>query len=414
MTRRVALVCGTDAADRDGVADSVRRLAESLPATGWSPSVVSTAAAGGIRAAARQLDRLAPDLVHLHFAPSAYGFSPAAGLLPALLRRPVPFVTTLHEYGWWAWPARLPGPMWRALERAGWWDRETGLLGPRSAALVVTNSGHAEAVAARLGRRPHLVPLGPNVEPTHGDPAGARAALRARLGLDESARVLAFFGFVHPVKGLRYLLDALAELRAAYPDLHLVVAGGFTSLALPADEAAAFRRELAADAADRGVTDAVTLTGHLPASEVSRILHGADAAVLPFTAGVTTKSGALLAVWAHRLPVVATRAREPDPQLTDGDTAVVVEAVRNGPALAAGIRRLLDDPALAGRVAARGAAIATGRSWSAAAARYADVYAEASGVREASAAPAAGSGGSAGAAADSAPPVADPAPAAVR
>jgi glycosyltransferase involved in cell wall biosynthesis len=389
MTRRVALVCGTDAGDRDGVADHARRLAEHLPAAGWSPTVVSTGGSGGVRAAARRLDRLAPDVVHLHFAPSAYGFSPAAGLLPARLRRPVPLVTTLHEYGWWAWPRRLPEPLWRAAERAGWWDRESGLLGPRSAALVVTNRGHATAVTARLGRHPHLVQLGPNVEPADGDPVGARAALRARLGLDSSARVLAFFGFVHPVKGVRYLLDALAELRTAYRDLHLVVAGGFTSLALPTEEAAAFRRQLAGHAAERGVAGSVTVTGHLPAAEVSRILHGADAAVLPLTAGVTTKSGALLALWAHRLPVVATRAAEPDPELTDGRTAVLVDEVRSGPALATGIRRLLDDPALAGRVAAGGAAAAAPRSWDAIAARHADIYAAVSGLRvPAAAAPA--------------------------
>lgn len=363
----VALVCGTYAPERDGVADHVRRLAEHLPATGWSPHVVSTT--GGIRRAARRL--AAADVVHVHFAPSAYGFSPRVGVLPALLRQPV--VTTLHEYGWWCWPARVPDRAWRLAERPGWWDRETGLLAPRSAELVVTDAGHAAAVTARLARRPRVLPLGPNVLPTDAPAAGARAELRARLGLRPDARVLAFFGFVHPVKGVRYLLDALAELRRA--DVHLVVAGGFTSLALPAAEAAAFRLELEKHAADRGVAAAVTWTGHRPAAEVSRLLHGADAAVLPFTAGVTAKSGALLAAWAHRLPVVATAAAEPDPAVADGRTAVLVDRVRDSSALAAGLRRLLGDPALARRVAAGGAAVAEGRSWSAVAAAHAEVYA---------------------------------------
>lgn len=58
-----------------------------------------------------------------------------------------------------------------------------------------------------------------------------------------------------------------------------------------AEEAQAYRAELTALADDR-----VESTGHLPAAEVSAILRGADVAVLPFTAGVTTKSGALLTV----------------------------------------------------------------------------------------------------------------------
>lgn len=371
---RVALVCGTYAPERDGVADHVRRLAGHLPAAGWSPCVLSTAEVGGVRRAARALEQLAPDLVHVHFAPSSYGYSARIGLLPRLLRAPVPIVTTLHEYGWWAWPARVPDAGWRRLERAGRWDRETGLLAPRSAELVVTNAGHAATVADRLGRRPSLVPLGPNVEPADGEPAGAREALRARLGIAPDARVLVFFGFVHPVKGVRYLLEALAALRGPYPDLHVVLAGGFTSLALPGDEAAAFRRELAEHAARCGVAGAVTFTGHLPAAEVSGVLHGADAAVLPFTAGVTTKSGALLAAWAHRLPVVATAAAEPDPAVADGLSAVLVERVRDSAALAAGIDRLLADPALARRVAAGGASVAGARSWGAIAAAHAEVY----------------------------------------
>jgi glycosyltransferase involved in cell wall biosynthesis len=389
MTGSVALVCGTYAPDRDGVADYVRHLAGHLEGVGWSPTVVSAAGADagaavvadrwdlrGVRRGARALDRLAPDVVHVHFAPSAYGFSPAVGLLPRLLRRPVPLVTTLHEYGWWSWPARLPDAVWRRVERGGRWDRETGTLGPGSAALVVTNGGHARTVADRLGRRPVVVPLGPNVEPADAgtDRAAARAGLRERLGLDPGTRVLAFFGFVHPVKGVRYLLDALAELRRAHPDLHVVVAGGFASLALPAGEAAAFRRELEAHAAARGVEPAVTFTGHVPAREASRVLLGADAAVLPFTAGVTTKSGALLAAWAHRLPVVATVAAEPDRDVVDGSTAVLVDRVRDGAALAAGIRRLLADPALGARVAAGGAAVKVGRSWEAVAAAHRDVY----------------------------------------
>jgi glycosyltransferase involved in cell wall biosynthesis len=284
-------------------------------------------------------------------------------------------VTTLHEYGWWSWPARVPAAGWRLVERPGWWDRETGLLAPRSAELVVTNPGHAAAVTARLRREPRLVPLGPNVLPTDAPADGARAELRARLGLRPDARVLVFFGFVHPVKGVRHLLDALAELRR--DDLHLVVAGGFTSLALPAAEAAAFRQELEKHAADRGVAAAVTWTGHRPAAEVSRILHGADAAVLPFTGGVTAKSGALLAAWAHRLPVVATAAAEPDPAVVDGRSAVLVDRVRDGAALAAGLRRVLGDPALARRVAAGGAAVAADRSWAAVAAAHAEVYARA-------------------------------------
>ena len=251
---------------------------------------------------------------------------------------------------------------------------------PRSRAVIVTNQDHADGVRARFGRSAVLVPLAPNVET---DPAAgpgpdtvARRDLRERLGAPADAAVVAFFGFVHPVKGVRYLLAALADIRRERPGTRLVVVGGFASRALPEREAAAFRQELAARAAALGVAGAVTFTGYLPAGEVSAILAGADACALPFTAGVTTKSGALLTALARGLPTVVTAADPPDPALVDGREAVVVRGVRDPAPLAAGLRRVLGDPALRARLAAGGRAFARRRTWAATAAAHARLYAD--------------------------------------
>lgn len=389
---RVALVCGTYAPERDGVADYVRRLADELRADDPATEVVVAARrdpegplpAGAVAVtpdwslrnlprAARALDALGADLVHVQWAPSAYGWSGAVGLLPALLRTPV--VATLHEYGWWAWPGRVPRRLWPALERAGRLDRESVLLGPRSRALLVTNEGHADVVRARLRREPTLVPIGPNVPGPGPDAAGARARVRNRLGLAEGVPLLVFFGFVHPVKGVRELIDATALLRDAGVDVHVEVAGGFASLALPGEEARSFRAEVEQRIADRRVGDRVHLTGWVDGSEVSELLSAADAVALPFTAGVTTKSGSLLAALEHGAPVLATVADTRDPALVDGVTVLDVAARRDPAAIAAAVRRLLDDPGLAATVARGGQELAATRSWPAIAAQHRAVYA---------------------------------------
>src|SRR5579884_2287958 len=128
------MVLGRDEPERDGVADYARHLSDVLGEVARVPW-------RGLLATARRVRALRPDVVHVQFAPSAFGFSARPGLLPDLLD--VPLVTTLHEYGWWSKPAWLPGSVWRAVERRGWWDRETGRLAPASAAVVVTNGGHA-------------------------------------------------------------------------------------------------------------------------------------------------------------------------------------------------------------------------------------------------------------------------------
>jgi glycosyltransferase involved in cell wall biosynthesis len=309
--------------------------------------------------------------VHVQFAPSAFGFSPWIGLLPDAVGGRV--VTTLHEYGWWSAPGWVPSPLWDVVERRLPVDRETWRLAPASAAVVTTNALHAASVARRVGRDTVTIPIAPNV-PDRG-PVDARA-VRRRLGIPADASVVAFFGFVHPVKGLRYLIEAVARLRHRDDRLHLLLLGGFTSRALPAREADAFRDELVGRAVGCGAADIVTITDHLPAAEVSAALHAADVAAFPFTAGATTKSGALLSAFAHGLPTLVTAADPPDPDLVDAESVVVAPQVRDALVLVDGLARLLDDEALRRKVAAGGAALMAGRSWDEIAATHRDVYAE--------------------------------------
>ncbi|CAJ62573.1 MULTISPECIES: glycosyltransferase [Frankia] len=375
---RVAFVCGSLAPAEDGVADYTVRLAAALrddvePVlvtagrldgdTGTLPVVATGRGWGpaGLRATAQALRRLRPDVVHVQFAPSAFGFSPAPGLLPVLAAAGAVWVATLHEYGWWAWPSRLPAALWRVPERRGWWDRETLTLVPRARALIVTNPDHAATVHTRFGRTTQTVPVPANIP--RATPLPSRARLHARLDAPPDAEVAVFFGFVHPVKGVRYLIDAVAALHTRRPRLRLAIVGGFTSLALPTAEAAAFRRELTEHAHTAGVGDLVTFTGHLPAAEVSEILAAADVCVLPFTAGVTTKSGALAAALSHGLATIVTAADPPDPALVDGRTVLVADRVRDPVPLAAALHRALGDPALRARVAAGGQRLVAARTW---------------------------------------------------
>jgi len=124
----------------------------------------------------------------------------------------------------------------------------------------------------------------------------------------------------------------------------------------------------------------VTITGHLPAAEVSAALHAVDVAAFPFTAGATTKSGALLSAFAHGLPTLVTAADPPDPELVNGATVVVADRVRDTDALVGPLGRLLDDPGLRARVAAGGRGLAVDRTWPRIAAAHQELY---TAVREA-------------------------------
>ncbi len=386
------LVCGDLRPGLDGVADYVVRLVDELTAAGAHVRVLHTGPPSGVPGA-RSVGRRwvgagllaaaraarGADVVHVQFAPSMYRFRAGVGLLPLVLGR-TPLITTLHEYGWWRVERRVPPPVWRVLERLRLADRETLLLVPRSARVLTTNGRHDADVRRRFhdAVRTATVPIGANVSVEPGvDRSAARSAVRAELGAGEQAVLVAFFGFVHPVKGVRYLAEAVAALAAEGRDLHLLVVGGFESLALPADEAAAFEQELRGQIAQTGAGSRTTLTGFLAPAEASRLLAACDVAALPFTAGVTGKSGSLLTALGHGLPTVVTSGEQRDDELEDGRQVVVVPRVRDGAALADGLRRVLDDRTLATRIASAGAEWAARRSWTTIAQQHLRVYGEA-------------------------------------
>jgi glycosyltransferase involved in cell wall biosynthesis len=124
------------------------------------------------------------------------------------------------------------------------------------------------------------------------------------------------------------------------------------------------------------VQDQVHFTGYLPAAEVSRLLQAADVAAFPFNAGVTRKSGSLLAALAAGVPVVATAP----PGEVRGPTeagGVLRVPPRDTAALSDALGRVLSDRALADRLTAAGRAAAARHSWDAIAAAHAGVYARA-------------------------------------
>lgn len=84
----------------------------------------------------------------------------------------------------------------------------------------------------------------------------------------------------------------------------------------------------------------VHFTGYVAAETASRYLSGADIGVLPFNHGVTLKSGSLLALLAHDLPVIATR---PDPLDRELDGCLRPISPRDVNELAIAITELLRD-----------------------------------------------------------------------
>jgi glycosyltransferase involved in cell wall biosynthesis len=264
---------------------------------------------------ARQLGRTRPDLVHVI---DHRGLVLAA--VPARLRR-LPVVWHVHAID--------PTPF---LNR---W-------GSRLAAVVVVPSRSV------VGKLPGLDP-GARVRAAASIvPGWARTTPVAPLPADP---VLVTVARLHPDKGLDLLIDALAEVRRAVPAARLRIIGapqeGFEDLP------DALRRR----AEQRGVGEAVELLGFLP--EPHHEVRRARAYVQASRERTEILPLAILEAMAAGVPVVATDVGGVADVVHDGTTGVLV-VPDDAAALAAGILRVLQDPAGSERLRAAARALATG------------------------------------------------------
>lgn len=208
----------------------------------------------------------------------------------------------------------------------------------RTADAMLSCSGYnAETVAGHYGPLPEVVFNGFDAclfRPQAPDPG-----FRARyLQPDEQAIVLV--GRLQPWKGIQFAIEALRSL-VPRRKLRLLIGGAGT-----------YRRALERQVAGMGLAGQVTFLGNVPHEDVPR-LYAIAAVVIGTSFTSETFGMALTEALACERPVVASDWAGFREVVLDGCTGLVVPA-QNGPALAAAIERVLDDPALAQRLARQG------------------------------------------------------------
>ncbi|HET6374024.1 MAG TPA: glycosyltransferase [Candidatus Polarisedimenticolia bacterium] len=165
-----------------------------------------------------------------------------------------------------------------------------------------------------------------------------RAAIRAQLGIPESARVVGNVAALAWHKGQQDLVAAMPAVLAAIPDAWLVIVGG-------GDQ----RDVLLAKARDRGVGGRVILTG--ARDDVPKVLTAFDLFCMPsYYEGLCNS---VLEAFAMKVPVVATRAGGL-PEIVLHEATGLLARPRDPADLAAALIRLLTEKELGRRVAEAG------------------------------------------------------------
>jgi glycosyltransferase involved in cell wall biosynthesis len=217
--------------------------------------------------------------------------------------------------------------------------------------------GHLRAFAPRTPVA--LIPNGVDLRPF--DDLPSRRMLEAEFPVLVGKFVGLFFGRLHAKKGLDLLAKALGSLKHDHPDLHVLIAGNDDGALAP----------LLAEAEAGGVSDRITLLGHVSGERARQVWAAADAFLLPsYSEGF---SMAILEALACRLPCLITTACH-FPELGQAGGAITVEPTAED--VTTGLRELLgSSPAEREEIARKGRALVEARyTWDRQAARLASVY----------------------------------------
>lgn len=163
-----------------------------------------------------------------------------------------------------------------------------------------------------------------------------RQAKRASLGVPEDAFVVGNVARLHAAKGHPYLIEGFATVVKRIPNAHLVLVGW-----------GPWEQKLRNQAADLGIGDRVHFAGKR--LDVFELLATFD--IFAFSSIHEGQGIAILEAMAAGLPLVATSVDGIPDMVRHEDTGLLVPPHDAG-ALAAGILRLKDEPALSAKMVA--------------------------------------------------------------
>ncbi len=250
-----------------------------------------------------------PDIVHLQS--STFLHSPAVNRAVADACE-VPLVTTVHDTPR-SWRVFYTIPALRKIYS-------------KSARVIVHSTAVARALADfhHVDRR-KLVRIPHGVDVDEISPTTSAEGARKQYDL-HGHRIVLFFGFLRPGKGLEQLLEAWSLIEKSNPDALLVVAGGTPTKArkyfLNMRDEASYPMTLRQHAEALGIATRVKFTGFVPADLVSGLLSSADVIVLPYE-GQASQSGPLHKALGAGRPLIASRVPGNEELLEDGETALL-------------------------------------------------------------------------------------------
>jgi glycosyltransferase involved in cell wall biosynthesis len=291
------------------------------------------------------------DLIHVNWViPNG-----PVGALVAMIRR-IPFIVSLH--GSDIFVARR-NPLFSLVAR---WVFQ------RAAAVTACSQMLREhALSLGAPEDTHLLPWG--VDTTNFHPSNRSDHWRRIVDLEEGGSLLVSLGRMVHKKGFQTLVDALPMILKTHPKTKLIIGGE-----------GPIRSELAKQAEELGVADALHLPGRVAWGRVPELLSSADLFILP---SIKDEAGnedglptVLLEAMSCEIPVVASEIGGVEMVINDEKNGLLIPP-GDSQTLAHKVIRLLSDPENRAALAKEARADAISRfTWKHCAQSFQDVFAQ--------------------------------------
>ena len=230
----------------------------------------------------------------------------------------------------------------------------------RNADTVMALTGHMKREIERLCDKDiYVVPLGINLDNCNDL---SREESRSRLQIKEEAKIIIFVGSLRPIKGVKYLIQAIDIINKEKAGVKLMLVGDGGE-----------RESLEQLVKDLDLESSVTFTGKVANEKVPEYMAASDVFVLPsLSEGFPVVT---LEAMASGLPIVATRVGGMPEIVEDGENGFLVEP-RNPGQIAERILLLLKDDQLREKMARSNREKAKRYSWENVVERLERVYLE--------------------------------------
>lgn len=180
----------------------------------------------------------------------------------------------------------------------------------KKAGVVIALTEHMKSkIEEYYGIKSFVVPNGINLEKFEGL---SKTELRVKLCIGQDEKIITFIGRLHPVKGVRYLIQAMNLIKDREPNAKLLLIGDGQD-----------RVSLSEEVKKSNLESFVTFLRQIPSQNIPDYTIASDVFVLPSLSEGFPLT--VLEAMASGLPVVTTKVRGLPEIVTEGENGFLVE-----------------------------------------------------------------------------------------